>query len=152
MTRRIAVGLVVLALALALALPLPAFAQAGDLRAQIGKMDRAWEKAFNAGDAAALAALYTKDAKVMAPGADLASGTKAIQAHFEADMGQGVKNTLTLGDVVGFGDYALETGSYVVTSADGKHLDHGPFMTLYKKEGGGWKLHRDTWNSSMAPK
>ena len=148
MTRRIAVGLV----ALALALPLPAFAQSGDLRAQIEKVGKAWEKAYNAGDAAAVAALYTKDAKVMAPGAEAASGTKAIQDLFTADMAGGVKNTLTTEDVVGVGDHALETGKWVATSADGKHLDHGPYMTLYKKEGGKWKLYRDTWNSSMPAK
>ena len=85
----------------------------------------------------------------MAPGAEAASGTKAIQALFEADVAQKAKNTLTQEDVVGFGDYALETGKYVATSADGKHLDHGSFMTLLKKVDGGWKIHRDTWNSSM---
>ena len=150
MTRRMAVGLV----ALALALPLPAFAQAGsaDDRAQIGKMDQAWQKAYNAGDAAAVTALYTQDAKVMAPGAEPASGTKAIQALFAADLAQGAKNTLTQGEVVGLGDFALETGGWVANSADGKHLDHGPYMTLYKKVGGGWKIYRDTWNSSMAKK
>ena len=147
MTRRIAVGLV----ALALALPLPAFAQAGagDLRAQIGKMDQTWQKAYNAGDAAALAALYTPDAKVMAPGAEPASGTKAIQALFAADLGRGTKIALTQGDVVGFGDFALETGGWVATAADGKHLDHGRFMTLYKKVDGGWKIYRDISSSSM---
>ena len=150
MTRRIALGLV----ALALALPLPTLAQAGaaDLRAEIGKMEQAWQKAYNAGDAAAVAALYTKDAKVMAPGAEPASGTAAIKALFTADIAQGAKNTLTQGDVVGFGDYALETGGYVATSPDGKHLDHGPYLTLYKKADGGWKIYRDIWNSSMKSK
>jgi uncharacterized protein (TIGR02246 family) len=150
MTRAFAVGLV----ALALASPLPAFAQAGgsDLRPQIEKVDRAWEKAYNAGDAAAVTALYTKDAKVMPPGAEPASGTKAIQVMFTADVAQGAKNALTQEDVVGFGDYALETGKYVATSKDGKHLDHGSFMTLLKKEAGGWKIYRDTWNSSMPQK
>ena len=147
MIRRIAVALV----ALALALPLPALAQTGDadLRAQMEKMDRAWEKAYNAGDAAALTALYTKDATVMAPGAEAVSGTPAIRKLFEADVAQGVKNTLTQRDVVGFGDYALETGTFVVTSAEGKHLDHGSFMTLLRKVDGGWKIQRDIWNSSM---
>lgn len=147
MTRRIAVGLV----ALALALPLPAFAQAGgpDLRAQISKVDQAWQKAYNAGDAAALAAFYTQDAKLMAPGAEPASGTKAIQALFAADLAHGAKITLTQGDIVGFGDFALETGGWVATAPDGKHLDHGPYMTLYKKVGSGWKIYRDVSNSSM---
>ena len=148
MIRPFVVGLV----AMALALPLPALAQGADLRAEAEKMDQAWQKAYNAGDAASLTALYTKDAKVMAPGAEAASGTKAIQALFEADVAQKVKNTLTLEDVVGFGDYALETGKYVATSADGKHVDHGSFMTLLKKVDGGWKIHRDTWNSSMPQK
>jgi uncharacterized protein (TIGR02246 family) len=140
-------------LALVLALPLPAMAQAkGDLRAEIGKLDQAWQKAYNAGDAAALTALYAKDAKVMAPGAETASGSRAIQALFTADMKAGARNSLTQDDVVGFGDYALETGTYVATSAEGKHLDHGKFMTFYKKADGGWKIYRDTWNSSMAPK
>jgi uncharacterized protein (TIGR02246 family) len=149
MNRRIAAGLVTLALAL----PLPALAQAGaDLRAQIGKMDQAWQTAYNAGDAAALTALYAKDATVMAPGAEPASGTSAIQALFTADLKQGAKNTLTTGDVVGFGDFALATGGWVANSADGKHLDHGPYTTLYRKVGGGWKIYRDIWNSSMAKK
>jgi uncharacterized protein (TIGR02246 family) len=150
MTRPFAAGLV----ALALALPLPAFAQTGDadLRAQIEKVDRAWEKANNAGDAAALTALYTKDAVVMPPGADPVSGTKAIQAMFTADVAQKAQMALTQKDVTGFGDYALETGSFVATSKDGKHLDHGSFMTLLKKDGGSWKIYRDTWNSSMPQK
>jgi uncharacterized protein (TIGR02246 family) len=146
MNRRIAVSLIVLALAL----PLPALAQGGgDLRAQIAKIDQAWQKAYNAGDAAGVTALYAKDAKVMAPGAEPASGTSAIQALFAADLKKGAKNTLTSGEVMALGDFALETGGWVANSAEGKHLDHGPYMTLYKKEGGGWKIYRDTWNSSM---
>jgi uncharacterized protein (TIGR02246 family) len=149
MTPRIALGLV----ALALASPLPAFAQTGgDLRAQISKMDEAWQKAYNAGDAAGVTALYAKDATVMAPGVEPASGTSAIKALFVEDLKGGAKNTLTTGDVVGSGDYAVAAGKWVATSADGKHLDHGTYMTLYKKEGGGWKIYRDTWNSSMAKK
>jgi uncharacterized protein (TIGR02246 family) len=149
MTRRIALWF----LALALALPLPAFAQTGgDLRAQIEKMAQAWQKAYNAGDAAGVTALYTKDARVMAPGAQPASGASAIQALFAADIKQGAKNTLTTEDVTGSGDYALETGKWVATSADGKHLDHGQYATFYKKEGGDWKIYRDIWNSSMANK
>jgi uncharacterized protein (TIGR02246 family) len=150
MTRAFAVGLV----ALAVALPLPASAQAGgaNLPAEIAKVDKAWEKAYNAGDAAALTALYTKDARITPPGADAASGTQAIQALYAADVAQGAKMALTQKDVTGFGEYALETGTFVATSKDGKHLDHGSFMTFFKKVDGGWKIYRDTWNSSMPKK
>jgi uncharacterized protein (TIGR02246 family) len=147
MTRRIAVAL----LAMVLAVSLPAVAQTGgDLRAQIGKMSKAWEKAYNAGDAAALAALYGKDATVLPPNGDAASGGSAIRAYFDGDVKSGAKNELTTEDVVGSGDYAVETGKYVATSTDGKHLDHGKYVTVYKKADGGWKIYRDIWNSSMA--
>ncbi len=149
MIGRIALGLV----ALSLASPIAASAQTGgDVRAEVTKMDKAWEKAYNAGDAAALSALYTKDAKVMAPGAEPVSGTSAIRAAFAEDMKHGAKNELTVEDVTGFGDYALSNGKWVATSAEGKHLDHGQYMTLYKKTDGGWKIYRDTWNSSMGSK
>jgi ketosteroid isomerase-like protein len=150
MNRRIAVGLA----ALILALPLPVLAQAGDkdLRAQIAKMSEAWQTTYNAGDAAALTALYTSDAKVMAPGAEPVSGAAAIQKFFAADIANGAKNILTPEDVVGSGDVAVETGGWVAQDASGKHLDHGTFMTLYKKVNGAWKIYRDTWNSSMTMK
>ena len=150
MTRRIALGLATLALAL----PLPVFAQAGgaDLRAQIAKIDQAWQKAYNAGDAAAVTAFYTPDAQLMVPGAEPASGTKAIQALFAGELGQGTRITLTQGDVVGSRDFAIETGGWVANAADGKHLDHGRFMTLYKKVDGGWKIYRDISSSSMTKK
>jgi len=170
MTRLAAVGLVTLALAL----PLPASAQAGgDLsrgshsnplrvlqprrysptaqRAQIAKVGQAWEKAYNAGDAAAVAALYTPDAQLMVPAAEPGSGPKAVQTLIAGDIALGGKLTLKTGDVVAFGDYALETGSWVANSPDGKHLDHGPYLTLYKKADGGWKIYRDMWNSSVPP-
>jgi uncharacterized protein (TIGR02246 family) len=115
----------------------------------MGKIDLAWQTAYNAGDATALAALYAEDAKVMAPGRATVSGRAAIQAYFAQDVTTGAKNALTLEEVFGGGDFAIEVGSYVATGADGAHLDHGMFMTVYKKVGSDWKIYRDTWNSSM---
>lgn len=147
MNRRIAAGV----FALAFAFPLPALAQAGaaDLRAQIEKADQAWQTAYNAGDAAALAALYSEDAKVMAPGSAAVSGRAAIQAMFTTDIARGSKNALTTTEVFGGGDYAIAVGGWVETGADGAHKDHGSYVTVYKKVGGDWKIYRDTWNSSM---
>lgn len=147
MTRRILLGLA----ALVLAMPLPAAAQAGaaDLHAQLARVDQAWQTAYNAGDAAALAALYTQDGKVMAPEHETASGRAAIQALFEEQLEQGAKNTVTTGEVLDGGSIAVAMGSWVASDADGNHLDHGTYMTVYKKVDGGWKIYRDTWNSSM---
>jgi uncharacterized protein (TIGR02246 family) len=136
--------------ALALVLPLTASAQAaGDVRAQIEKADQAWQAAYNAADAAAIAALYAEDAKVMAPGHETASGRAAIQDFFKQDMASGAKNALTTNEVLSGGDYAISIGGYVATAADGSHLDHGTYMTVFKKVDGAWKIYRDTWKSSM---
>lgn len=147
MIRRIAVGFA----ALALALPLAAGAQAGsrDVRAQIATLDQAWQTAYNAGDAAALAALYAQDGKVMAPGSETASGRAAIEAYFKAEIAKGGKNAITVKEVFEGGDFAIDVGGWVTNAADGKHLDHGSFVTIYKKVDGAWKIYRDTWNSSM---
>jgi uncharacterized protein (TIGR02246 family) len=144
--RRIAMGMA----ALALALPLPAVAQsAADLRSQIEKQSQAWQNAYNAADASALAALYAEDAKVMAPGAAAVSGRSAIQALFAEDVKRGSKNTLTTMEVFGNGDLAIEVGGWVENGADGSHKDHGSYVTIYKRVGSDWKIYRDTWNSSM---
>jgi len=149
MMRRIGMAL----LALVLAVSLPAVAQGGgDVPAQIGKLSQAWEKAYNAGDAAGVAALYGKDAVVMPPNAEPASGSAAIRTFFDGDVKSGAKMALTVDDISGFGESAVETGKWVATSADGKHLDHGKYVTVYKKADGGWKIYRDIWNSNMASK
>jgi uncharacterized protein (TIGR02246 family) len=149
MMHRIAMAL----LALVLAVSPAALAQGGgDVRAEVGKMSKAWEKAYNAGDAAGLAALYGKDAMVMPPNAEPASGSAAIRKFFDGDVKSGAKMALTVDDVSSFGESAVETGKWEATSADGKHLDHGKYVTVYKKSDGGWKIYRDIWNSNMASK
>lgn len=147
MTRRIILSVA----ALFLAMPLTAGAQAGatDLRGQIASMDQAWQTAYNARDAAGLAALYADDAEVMAPAHETASGHAAIQKFFEEDLKGGAKNALTTIEVLDGGAYAIAVGSYVAIGADGKHLDHGSYVTTYKKVNGAWKIYRDIWKSSM---
>jgi len=77
-------------LALTLALPCKVLAQnGGDLHAQIEKAAQAWQKAYNGGDAAGVTALYTKDATLMAPGAEPGTGPGAIQALIEEAVGAG---------------------------------------------------------------
>jgi uncharacterized protein (TIGR02246 family) len=141
-----------------LAIPGAAFAQekqemAGDHAAAIEAANEAWASAFNAGDAAALAAVYTPDALVMAPGAEPAVGTAAIQALFEGALGaaSGVTVTLQSTGIEHAGDMVLDYGKYVMTGPDGGHADHGSYMAAWRQVDGEWKISRDIWNSSMAP-
>src|SRR5215217_1675267 len=52
--------------------------------AAIAEAHRRLEQAFNRGDAAAVAALYTEDAILLPPGADIQSGRRSAQARWRA--------------------------------------------------------------------
>ncbi len=131
-----------------LAISSPAFGQAD---AAIRAGSQQWAAAWNAGDAAALAALYAADAVVMAPGSEPAEGLKAIEEHYRSSLEEaaGSENKIKTLEVMAAGDWAVEVGSFVTNAADGSHLDHGRYIALWKKVDNKWKLYRDMWNSSM---
>ena len=64
----------------------PALAdEAADIKAQ----NAAFEEAFNAGDSAAVAALYTEDAIALPPGGPMVEGRAAIQEMWQGAMDGG---------------------------------------------------------------
>lgn len=139
---------------LLLALPSAAAGQAqSETEAAIRAGSQAWETAYNAGDAAALAALYTPDGSVMTPGQEPATGTAAIEALYRGAFkaAPGAKNAVKVLEVLAGDGWAVESGSFVATAADGSHADHGRYLTVWKKVGGKWQIYRDIWNSSMTP-
>lgn len=137
-----------------LALPSSALGQRhADADAAIRAGSQRWAAAWNAGDAAALAALYAADAVVMAPGAEPAKGRAAIEKHFERDLeaAAGGQNKIETLEVMAADDWAVEVGTYVASGADGSHVDHGRYIAVWKKVDDTWMLYRDIWNSSMTP-
>lgn len=139
----VALGLV------ALALPAAAFGQ--DAKAAVEAGSKAWQEAWNAGDAAGVAAMYADDATVMPPGAEPVKGREAIRAFWQAsiDEHEGDTEELTTMEVHAMGDMAVEVGGYVTTGPDGEHLDHGKYVAVWKKTDAGWRIVRDIFNSSM---
>lgn len=102
------------------------------------------------GDAAGLAAMYGTGAQVFPPNSDIVSGAPAIQQFWQGVMDSGIKSAkLTTLDVTVRGDLASEVGKYEMSGADGKVLDSGKYVVVWKRERGRWKLHRDIWNTSM---
>ncbi len=60
--------------------------------------------------------------------------------------------SLTTVDVQQAGDIAFEVGTYEMKGGDGKVLDRGKYLVVWKRENTEWKLYRDIWNSSeVAP-
>jgi uncharacterized protein (TIGR02246 family) len=150
----LAAGLVSLVCSLAgdaVAAPPAAGADEAAIRAQ----SKDWEKAFNAGDAKAVAALYAEDALLLPPGSPGARGRAAIQAFFTKDLAEakaaGVVFALNPKTDVGVsGDMGWESGTYSAT-VKGAVVESGKFLSVSRKKNGKWLYLRDTWNADAAP-
>jgi ketosteroid isomerase-like protein len=127
----------------------PISAQQKDARAAIEAGNKKFAEAVGRGDAAALAALYTKDAMVFPPNADITRGQEAIKGLWQSVIGSGIRGiTLTTLEVESFGGTANEVGKYSLKGEGDKELDSGKYIVVWKRENGQWKLHRDIFNTS----
>ena len=109
-----------------------------------------WEKEYNAGNLAALVALYTPDGCRMPPNQEAVHGHDAILAQLKAGKDRGAANVkIVVTSAESSGDVGYGTGTYVITGADGSHVDHGKWMLVSKKTDGKWKTQCDIFNSDM---
>jgi len=142
-----------LGIATLLALGTTGSAYAEDLKAAITAADARWATAFMSHDANAVAATYTADGQILAEGSEPVTGTAAIAKFIQGVYAEGVATVeLTTLEVVGHGRHATDVGRYVMKDKAGKELDHGKYVEIWRLEKGGWKLHRDMFNSSVPPK
>jgi len=111
---------------------------------------------FNRGDADAFMAFFTDDAVVMAPNFPPAIGKQAVRALFQGLFGQfAVEETLSSHEILLFGDWAFERGSYTATltprSGGGPIQDNGKIIFIWQRQSdGSWKIARDMWNTSVS--
>ena len=116
----------------------------------IAAVNASFMELFGKGDAAAIAELYTEGGQFIPPNSDFVTGKAAIQTTFQGLMDQGIKSLkLETIEIEDYGDTASEVGRYTLKDANGKVLDHGKLVVIWKQEGGQWKLHRDIINSSQ---
>jgi ketosteroid isomerase-like protein len=109
-----------------------------------------WEKEYNAGNLAAVVALYASDGCRLPPNQEAAHGSDAILANLKAGKDRGLaKVKIVVTSAESNGDLGYGTGTYVVTGADGSHVDHGKWMLVSKKLNGTWKTQCDIYNSDM---
>jgi len=123
--------------------------------AAIRAQTTSWEKAYNAGDAKAVAAQYADDALLLPPGAPAVSGRAAILDYFTKDIAGSkaagvvfVVNPKT--DVGVSGNMGWESGMYKVT-VKGAVVETGKFLSVSRKKDGKWQYIRDTWNADAPP-
>jgi uncharacterized protein (TIGR02246 family) len=120
--------------------------------ATIAQMNARLIAAFAARDAAAAAAHYTTDGKLMVPYAEAHVGRDAIQACIEEGFQRGVARLgLVTVTIEVLGDTAWEEGLFTVWAADGKALDHGKYIVIWKAIGSEWLIARDIMSSNRPP-
>ncbi len=111
-------------------------------------------EAVNRGDAAAVAALYAEDAKLLPPNTEMVSGRQAIQAFWEGALEMGVWDINLESVGVGYdGNLAYEIGAYTlnIQPEGGQAMtDTGKYVLVRKRQADGtWKMTADIWNSSV---
>lgn len=134
---------------LALATP----AAADEVRDAIEQANARFVEAYNAGDAAAIATLFTDTATMLPPDATEVAGRDAIEKLWQSwldDQPHGL--TLETTEVESSDDLAYEIGRFGFQApAEDQSMvtSTGNYVGVWKRGGDGhWRLHVHTWNDT----
>ncbi len=136
---------------LVLGILLPTAAVAGEPRTHIDEALVKFVAAFNAGDAATVASLYSEDAALFPPKGERIDGRSAIQTFRQGAIDSGMKiDDLHAIEVDSRGDIAGEVGVFIlsVPGDSGATKIPGKYIVIWKRSGHTWQLHRDIWNTN----
>ncbi|MEO7989989.1 MAG: nuclear transport factor 2 family protein [Chryseolinea sp.] len=93
---------------------------------------------------------YSEDACILPPNAPALCGQEGILKFFKETPP--VHGKFTTLNVYGDGnEYVTEEGLYEIFDLNGKKLDDGKVLVLWKKTQDGWKMYRDMFSSSHQP-
>lgn len=114
-----------------------------------------WIDAFNAGDADAIAAMYTDDAVLMPSDSASLKGKAAIREYLvkaiAATKAAGLTDKDGPGDVGISGDLAWHAGWGTAVDAKGNTVGSEKYIEVWQRSGGQWLMVRDIWNEDPAP-
>jgi uncharacterized protein (TIGR02246 family) len=110
-----------------------------------------WNAAFNGGDAAAVAALYTADATVLPHTHDVVTGAVAIREFWKSVIDAGFRNhSIELIDVHAQGDLAVEIAKWEAEGpgeGGNRQAFGGSLVNVFERQSdGSWKCRLHIWN------
>ena len=113
--------------------------------------NRQFEEAMSRGDAAACAAVYTDDAKILPPDSPALTGKQAAQSLWQSIIDMGVKGiSLQTLELEEMGDGAVERGAATIDiqGEGGQTIQaSAKFIVLWRRQAdGAWKWHWDCFN------
>lgn len=107
------------------------------------------EQALENKDVEEFGSFFAEDAMFKPAGKEPIEGRQAIIDTHKGFVAHGLKLNIDPDEVLAFGDYVSEIGSYEISSPDGQTVDKGYYSTLWKKSDGEWKIYRDIVSTSM---
>jgi uncharacterized protein (TIGR02246 family) len=123
----------------------------------ITEISEARAKAFNEGNAAAIAIHFTEDALLMAPGKPAASGRAAVQTYYQSIFDDYTTQLESRYEKVEIsGNLAYGRGFVKVTLVPKKGgaplVSTAKYLNILKKQPDGlWKTTHDIWNGNEQP-
>ena len=122
-----------------------------DARNIVGTNNDKWNSAFNAGEAEAVARLYTADATVLPHTHDVVQGIDAIRDFWKSVIEAGFKNhSITLIDVHAQENVIVEIAKWQAEGpGDGgsRQSFGGSLVNVFERQGdGSWKCRVHIWN------
>ncbi|WP_194778452.1 YybH family protein [Pararhodonellum marinum] len=120
----------------------------------ITAMSKARAEAFNRGDAATIAKYFTGDAKLMAPGSPVKTGTQEVEAYYAAIFNEFETSLESYYEEVEVsGDMAFGRGEAkvdLISKATGeKTTSTSKYLNILQKQSDGtWKTTHDIWNDN----
>lgn len=119
------------------------------LRTEIESANQLFMAAVKARDEESFVRLYTPDAILLLPGRDPLLGADGVRTFFASFGARGISEVkLTTMEAEGLGDMAWARGSSEAIGADAAVIGRGKYIVIWKRDGAGWKLHRDILNAS----
>jgi uncharacterized protein (TIGR02246 family) len=111
-----------------------------------------WDKLYNAGNAANLAALYDENTISMPPNSPTLQGRKALQADFESFFAGNIARHQTVVDkIVMDRDLAIEAAHYRLTfrprAGGAEMIESGRHLECRRFIDGKWRIVLEIWNS-----
>lgn len=150
-TKSLAVGLVASAALLGAASAAVKPNSESPTRAAIETANEQFMSAVQRADAPSIAGMYTQDAEIFPPLGITVHGRRAIEEYWQGVLDMGIAKVVVATDeVVPLDDFACEVGTYTLHDSSSSPIASGKYMTIWKREGGQWRVHRDMGNLSMA--
>jgi ketosteroid isomerase-like protein len=110
-----------------------------------------WVAAFNSGDAAGLALMYSPESQILPPDQPIVTGHGAIEEFWKTANPGTVRIEISEVQASQLGDYWFRQGTYTaIDQAEGEPV-FGKFIELWTRVDSAWMLYRQMWSPNAPP-